>query len=79
MTEAPATLPIPETSDTPTTIPIDIVMFQSLEKRASELSQHLSETVQQLGMHMNKVLYSQIYILLETENTHQYILTFIYW
>ncbi|CAO3589525.1 unnamed protein product [Absidia cylindrospora] len=55
MTEAPATLPIPETSDTPTTIPIDIVMFQSLEKRASELSQHLSETVQQLGMHMNKM------------------------
>ncbi|KAI8343077.1 hypothetical protein BC941DRAFT_508530 [Chlamydoabsidia padenii] len=38
-----------------TSIPIDITMFQSLETRATELSQQLAETVQQLGLHMNKM------------------------
>jgi hypothetical protein len=54
----PASSTPPSSSDTApassTSIPIDITMFQTLEARATELSQQLAEAVQQLGLHMNK-------------------------
>ncbi|KAI8086624.1 uncharacterized protein BX664DRAFT_336352 [Halteromyces radiatus] len=41
--------------DPPSSIPIDIAMYHSLEMRAMELSCHLTESVQQIKSHMGKM------------------------